>query len=168
MCAKLKMRAMEPEDVDTLYDVENNTSLWQYGTANVPYSRSLLRDFVLNTTGDIYTDKQVRLVVENDKGVVVGMADLTDFSPKNMRAEVGIVILSQFQGLGYANEVVRMLSDYARSVLLMHQLYAYVDPTNQKCLRALQGNGFQIVATMRHWIRVGEDYHDVVMAQKIF
>lgn len=54
----ISLRAMEPDDLDLLYKVENDQELWEVGATNVPYSKALLRDFIMNATGDIYTDKQ--------------------------------------------------------------------------------------------------------------
>ena len=33
------LRAIEPEDLDLLYQIENNQQLWHVGATNVPYSR---------------------------------------------------------------------------------------------------------------------------------
>ena len=32
----IRLRAMEPEDLDALYSMENNESLWPIGITNVP------------------------------------------------------------------------------------------------------------------------------------
>ena len=32
----VKLRAMEPEDLDLLYQIENDSSIWHVGTNNVP------------------------------------------------------------------------------------------------------------------------------------
>ena len=62
----ISLRALEPEDLDLLYRIENDDALWGVGITNVPYSRFLLHEFLSSSTGDIYTDKQVRLVIENE------------------------------------------------------------------------------------------------------
>ena len=90
----MRLRAIEPEDLDLLYQIENDQSLWQVGTTNVPYSRYTLHDYIANSSDDIYADRQVRLMVENDEGETVGIVDLVQFSPQHQRAEVGIVILN--------------------------------------------------------------------------
>ena len=36
---KIFLRALEPEDLDFLYEMENDESLWEVGSTNVPYSR---------------------------------------------------------------------------------------------------------------------------------
>ena len=35
----INFRAMEPEDLDLLYTIENDTKLWNIGVTSVPYSR---------------------------------------------------------------------------------------------------------------------------------
>ena len=77
---KVNLRAMEPEDLDLLYRIENDHELWSLGSTNVPYSRYALHEYMANSTGDIYTDKQVRLIIENEDRVTVGLADLTNSS----------------------------------------------------------------------------------------
>ena len=69
---QIKLRAIEPEDLDLLYRIENDVELWNVGTSNVPYSRYLLHDYVANAKNDIYTDRQVRMMVENSYGKIVG------------------------------------------------------------------------------------------------
>ena len=33
----IRLRALEPEDLEWLYSVENDEELWQWGSSNVPY-----------------------------------------------------------------------------------------------------------------------------------
>jgi diamine N-acetyltransferase len=40
----IKLRAIEPEDLDLLYRIENDADLWAVGATNVPYSRYTLHD----------------------------------------------------------------------------------------------------------------------------
>ena len=62
---EVRLRAMEPEDLDLLYRIENDVKLWHVSTTNVPYSRFTLHEYIANSTGDIYVDRQVRLMIEN-------------------------------------------------------------------------------------------------------
>ena len=78
---------MEPEDLELLYQIENNPALWKVGVTNVPYSRYLLRDYLARATGDIFTDRQVRLVVENEEGTAIGLIDMMNYEPQHHRAD---------------------------------------------------------------------------------
>ena len=63
----IRLRAIEPEDLDLLYRIENDMSMWNVGTTNVPYSRYTLHDYIATSNDDIYADRQVRLVVEDSQ-----------------------------------------------------------------------------------------------------
>ncbi len=106
---KVFLRAMEPEDLDYLYRIENDADLWGVGVTNVPYSRYALHDFIATATGDIYTDKQVRLMVDDETHHTVGIVDLMNFAPRHHRAEVGIVIEKQCRGRHFAFAALREL-----------------------------------------------------------
>ena len=109
---KIRLRALEPEDLDFLYEMENEESLWEMGCTNVPYSRQVLLDYITTATADIYTDKQVRLIVENEQQEAVGIIDLMNFDPRHQRAELGIVIKKEHQHQGLAQLAIRLLMQY--------------------------------------------------------
>ena len=113
----VRLRAMEPEDLDTLYQMENDVEIWNVGTTNVPYSRYVLHDYVANVAGDIYTDKQVRLMIEDENGVTVGMVDLVNFSPQHRRAELSIVVKKEKRRCGFATAAVNQIRKYALDIL---------------------------------------------------
>ena len=154
---------MEPEDLDLLYSVENDRELWENGTTNMPYSRFFLREYISSVTGDIYTDKQVRLMVNNGDGDVVGIVDMFNFNPQHLRAEVGIVISRRYRDLGYGQAVLRDLTAYARDVLHLQQLYAIARLDNAACIRSFEASGFHRGAVLKDWLSDGENFHDAVM-----
>ena len=160
---QIKLRAIEPEDLDLLYHIENDVELWNVGTSNVPYSRYLLHDYVANAKNDIYTDRQVRMMVENEEGKVVGVVDLVSFDPANRRAEVGIIIMNDYRRQGYAIAVIDAIKDYALRILHLHQLYAYVDCDNNASMRLFEKTGFCESVKIKDWLFDGVKYHDSVL-----
>lgn len=162
------LRAIEPEDLDMLYRIENDVNLWQVGVTNVPYSRYALHDYVANASGDIYADHQVRLIIENDRKEVVGIADVVNFDPGNRRAEIGLVIEKPFRGQGYGYSTMLELSRYALNVLHLHQLYAVIDAANDNCLQLFRQLGFQESASLKDWLFNGREYHDAIVMQTFF
>lgn len=95
---EIYLRALEPEDLDFLYEMENDESLWEVGNTNVPYSRQVLLDYITTSSADIYADKQVRFIIENEMHERVGIIDLMNFDPRHLRAEVGIVVKKDYGG----------------------------------------------------------------------
>ncbi len=164
------LTALEPEDLELLYAIENDAAQWCVGNANVPYSRYDLRDYILNQQHDIYADKQVRLVARLHPTLThnaVGLVDLYNFSPEHSRAEVGFAILKGHQGRGHATEAVRLLVDYARTTLRLHSLYATVPASNAASLAVLRANGFTNEQPLKDWLRTTDGWQDAIFLQRL-
>jgi diamine N-acetyltransferase len=162
---QVKLRAVEPEDLDVLYLIENDPELWDVGVTNVPYSRFVLHEYIANISGNIYADGQVRLVVCNAEGETVGMVDLINFNPRHNRAEVGIVIQKPYQNKGYGMAALSRLIHYSRTILHLHQLYALVSVNNTKSMRTFEEIGFQRDAELADWLYDGTQYHTAIVMQ---
>ena len=151
--------------MDMLYRIENDSQLWAVSATNVPYSRYTLHNFISTSTGDIYADRQVRLIIENNKGEAVGLADLVSFDPKHLRAEIGIVIERPYCGMGYGLEVVSALHHYAKHTLHLHQIYAVISVDNEAAIRMFNKAGYVKGCLLKQWLYDGKDYQDAVLFQ---
>lgn len=161
----IHLRAIEPEDLDMLYKIENDMDLWNVSSTNVPYSKYILHDYVANTSGDIYSDKQVRLMVMNDKQENVGIVDLVNFNPQHRRAEIGIVIQKAFRQQGYAKAAMKEIMRYSLKVLHLHQIYSIVDTRNTQASALFHSLGFKVSSELKDWLYDGKEYHNAVVMQ---
>ena len=161
----IKLRALEPEDLDELYAIENDREIWHIGPTNVPYSRYALHEYIARQQADIYADRQVRLVVENAEKNVVGLVDLVDFDPQHRRAELGIVVKKAFRGNGYGQAAIAQMLDYARKTLHLHQIYAIVDADNHESLQLFRQVGFEEKNRLEDWLFDGENYREAALMQ---
>ena len=87
-----RLRALEAEDVDLLYVWENDPAVWGVSGTLAPFSRHTLRRFLDEQRFDLYAARQLRLVVETLDGRAVGLVDLFEFEPVDLRAGIGILI----------------------------------------------------------------------------
>ena len=163
----VNLRAMEPEDLDMLYHIENDETMWNVGLTNVPYSRFVLHEFMSETTGDIYTDKQVRLIIEDENHQSIGIADIMKFDPKNRKAEVGIVISCPYRQKGYAKAALTYIHKYAQDTLHLHQLYVIIAHDNESSLLLFQQMGYRQMGCLSDWLYDGHSYHDAQLLQCI-
>ncbi len=160
------LRAIEPEDLDLLYTIENDNSIWEQGTSNVPYSKYVLRDYIANSHNDIYIDRQVRLVIEIDKKETIGLIDLVNFDPTHLRAELSIVLMEHYRNKGIGQAVVKELCHYANQIIHINQVYAIVDINNYPCLRCLQSAGFKESVILKQWLYTNKAYRDAILLQR--
>lgn len=163
----LQLRSPEPEDLELMYEMENDTSMWSAGNATLPYSRYTLRAYLEQSRQDIIGERQARFVIELPSGEKAGMIDLADYDPINNKAEVCIGVLGRFREKGIASEALRLLCHYAKSRLHLHQLYAYIPEWNTASRRLFAGAGFKEHALLKEWQRTENKYVDVFLVQKI-
>ena len=127
----IKLRKLEPSDLPFLYQWENDASVWADGANHNPLSQQDLRDYIESTTGDIYKDGQLRLIIEdlstlNFQPSTLGCIDLFDFDPRNRRAAIGMYIAPEYRGQGIGREAVRLLEEYAFGFLHLRIIYAII------------------------------------------
>jgi diamine N-acetyltransferase len=161
------LRALEPSDLHFLYTLENDPSFWLVSNTTTPYAKHVLQDYLDQATADIYTVKQLRLLVCTHQHQAVGAIDLFDFEPRHQRAGVGIVIDSAFRQQGYATEALQLLLNYCQEQLLLHQVYCSIISTNKESLQLFKQAGFQVIGTRREWMKTATGWQDVMEFQKI-
>ena len=165
---KIVLRALEPEDIDFLFTVENDLMFWEVSSTQTPFSRHLLTQYIANAHLDIYTAKQLRLVIvaqETDRPV--GMIDLFDYNPQHQRAGIGILIINQEQGKGYASEALGLVIRYCFDHLHMHQIYANITPDNHESLALFKKFDFKPVGVKKDWILGPTGFKDELLFQRI-
>jgi diamine N-acetyltransferase len=158
------LRALEPTDIDFLYKVENEVSLWHLSSTTTPFSRFVLEQYLLTAHDDIFSTKQLRLAIEEKSPEkhqgIVGLIDLYDFDPHNLRAGTGIIIDEKYRGLSYATEALQLLIDYAFNTLQLKQLYAGIPAQNTASIKLFLKAGFLETGSRQKWIRHGENWLD--------
>lgn len=162
------VRAIEPEDLDFLYSVENDSEMWMVGEANVPYSKFTLNNYVMTSASDIYADRQLRLLIQKTDGTPVGLLDIFNFDPRHMRAEIGVAVVREERDRGYGHAALLKAVDYCQRIIHLHQVYALVDEHNSQSIQLFKGAGFSNTCVIKDWLFDGQQYHDVLMMNVFF
>ena len=115
------LRALESEDINYLFSIENNEKYWSISDSQIPFSRYLLNRYLKNSNMDIYEAKQLRLVITNFQNITIGLIDLFDIDFKNNRAGVAIIINEKMRSKGFAKEALELLIQYSKTHLSLHQ-----------------------------------------------
>ncbi|MDR1646241.1 MAG: GNAT family N-acetyltransferase [Tannerellaceae bacterium] len=165
----IRLRPLEPEDLDLLYEWENDSSLWTSGSTVSPYSRYTLKKYIAQSHLDIYEIRQLRLMIEliDAPAKGAGLIDLYDFDPHNSKAAIGILVGADHQGKGIAGQALALLVDYAFSFLKLHQLYAYIPVTNKASNNLFRRCGFIPSGTLTDWVSTSEGFTNVLFVQRI-
>jgi diamine N-acetyltransferase len=164
----ISLRAIEPADIDILYQWENDTDTWNVSNTQTPYSRFVLEQYITSAHQDIYSVKQLRLMICDASGKATGTIDLFDFDPNHMRAGIGILIADkEDRRKGAASEALELLLDYCFKILNLHQVYSNITIDNEASVLLFQKYGFQITGMKRQWIREGDQFKDELLLQRL-
>jgi len=166
---KIKLRALEPEDLELLYEWENNDSYWVISNTVAPFSKYTLKRYLENSHKSIFETGQLRLMIEIvPEKKTIGTIDLFDFDPFHMRAGVGILIADDAERRkGYASMALKRLIDYCFTTLQLHQLYCNILANNSESMELFKKQGFIQSGIRKEWIKTSEGYLDEYMFQLI-
>ena len=161
------LRALEPNDLEFIFAIENDQSIWEVSNTHTPYSRFLVKQYLENAHQDIYEAKQLRLAICQDQDFpAVGLVDLFDFDPKNNRAGVGIVIQgNEHRNQNIGSEALALLIDYAFFNLNLHQLFANIGTENVASTALFTKFGFEMIGVKKEWTLVNGKYKDEAIFQ---
>ena len=130
--------------------------------------RYALRRYIEQSTDDLYTTRQLKLVVEHRaSGTGVGVIDLFNFDPYHRRIELGVLVDADWRRQGVATAAVRLALEYALDFLHLHQVYCVVDETNTASRDMLLAAGLTQGGVWKDWLWEGDGYHNALLLQKI-
>jgi diamine N-acetyltransferase len=177
----LTLRKIEPSDLPFLYQWENDVTMWADSDTHNPLSLHDLHQYIENTTGDIYRDGQLRLIIEESQlsnnrsskcetrtlnsqlsPSIVGCIDLFDFDARNRKAAIGMYIVPDARGKGVGKQAVELLLEYAFGFLHLRMLYAIISVHNASCSHIYEQMGFAPSSLLRDWTLEG----DAILWQK--
>lgn len=166
---EISLRALEPEDLELLYDWENDMANWLISNTVKPFSKFTLKRYLENSHKDIYETGQVRLMIDHTTdNKTIGTIDLFDYDPFHRRAGVGILIAVQkYRRKGFATMALECLINYSFKTLMLRQLYCSIMSNNKESMALFSKLGFKQAGIRKDWIRVADEYLDEHLFQLV-
>lgn len=163
----ISLRALEPEDLDFIYEIENDETVWEMSNTQTPYSKFLIKQYLENAHQDIYEAKQLRLVIyKNNDFKAIGLIDLFEYDARNNRAGIGIIIKETTdRNNGYGNEALKLLINFCFIKLNLNQLFANIGSSNQASIKLFTSFGFEKIGVKKQWNLIDGYYHDEILFQ---
>jgi len=165
----IRLRAVEPEDLELLYEWENNQSYWSISNTITPFSRYNLKQYIENSHKNIYETGQLRLMIDHiDDKKTIGTIDVFEFDPFHKRAGIGILIADEsYRKKGFASMSLTCLLNYCFEILKLHQVFCNVISNNVESIDLFMKQGFVKSGTKKDWIKTDDGYLDEFTFQLI-
>lgn len=166
---KIRLRALEPEDLELLYDWENNNLYWTISNTVSPFSKYTLKRYLENSHKNVYETGQLRLMIDHlDDKITIGTIDIFEFDPFHKRAGIGILIANEaYRRKGYASMALACLIEYCFKTLQLHQLFCSILANNCESIDLFRKQGFVQTGVKKDWIKTSDGYLDEMTFQLI-
>ncbi len=164
----IRLRALEPEDLELLYKWENDSRWWDVGNTRQPYSRYALKQYILQSDKeDIYETHQLRLMmVDVATGNVVGTVDLFDFDLHNSRIALGLFVDEAYQGKGFAKASLQLVEEYVFNFLKINQLYCHIAESNTASRKMFEQQQYEANGVLKNWIKSVNGFENIIVFQQ--
>jgi diamine N-acetyltransferase len=162
---KIILSAPELEDLDFLYELENNRELWKYSQTRVPISKTTLKAYLENISKEpsLCAD-QIRFIIKF-KEVPIGCIDLFEIDHLNKKAGVGVCVTDKNRNKGFAKQALEQLIIYSKEHLLLNQIYAETAVDNESSSALFEACKFKRVAELKQWRQNQHGFQDVLIYQ---
>lgn len=81
-------------------------------------------------------------ITVKDNPKLIGIIGHYRIKSEHFRAEIGYMLLPEYQGKGIISEAIKEVVKYGFEVMKLHSIEAVIDPQNFASERVLQKNGF--------------------------
>lgn len=159
----IKIRALEPEDLEFFYEKENSPEVWQWGGEKNLFSKFDLRKFIESSHQSLTVLHQKRFVIEHKQEQrIVGTIDLYDYDPINRRVSLGLIFYNiDDRNKGYGVQTLRLMKQFCFDKLCLHQIYAEVQPSNIASVALFEKCGFLPCGEKKDWVFENSKWHVV-------
>jgi len=131
----VRLRALEPSDVERAYTWVNDREVTQFLLLRYPMSRTQEEKYLADAAeqGNAYAD--VRLAMETKDGLHIGMCGLHHTSPENRHASLGIMVGDKsYWSNGYGSDAVMTLLRFAFEEMNLNRVELGVFEFNERAI----------------------------------
>ncbi|HAH53933.1 MAG TPA: N-acetyltransferase [Flavobacterium sp.] len=140
---RLYLRRVVKEDVNEIFALRSNQEIMKY----IP------RPLVKTLEDALAHIAMIDEKIENNEGInwaitlknsskLIGIIGHYRIKPEHYRAEIGYMLLPDYQGKGIISEAIMEVVNYGFKVMNLHSIEAIIDPDNFASERVLLKNGF--------------------------
>lgn len=164
----IRLRAVEPEDARSMWEMENDSEQWIHNGMAAPYSLQNLEQYANTYDADPIRAGQLRLIIERiEDKTILGAIDLYNVSAIHQTAFVGIYIFPPYRNKRYALKSIVLLEEYCRLLLNIYQLGAKILSDNKVSIRLFENAGYELRGGLPEWYKSGKTRMNLLLYSKI-
>ena len=158
----IRLRAWCQDDLPILTTLRNDIAIQSQLLSRVRGSNA---EHVFNWL----KDRQERLlfvVADRGNNVALGFLQIDDFDTVNRRGNLGICLVEEARGRGFAGQAIGLVCDYLRDTWGLQKLVLQVRADNVAALRCYEKSGFKHCGLLRRHVFLEGRWLDVTMMER--
>jgi ribosomal-protein-alanine N-acetyltransferase len=140
---RLFLRRVTKNDVDSIFELRSNAKTMKYIPRPLLKTTEDALQHIATIDAKIESNEGINwaITIRNDPKVI-GIIGHYKIKPEHFRAELGYMLLPEFNGKGIITEAVEEVVKYGFNVMKLHSVEAIIDPENLGSARVLEKNNF--------------------------
>lgn len=141
---RMQLVALNPEHAGPMFRMRSDAAVMRY----IPRTLGKTNADVEALIQMIHERFQQKLainwaMIQTSDKQMMGYIGLVNIDAKNDHAEIGYILLPEFQGKGFMHEALQAVIDFNFEKISLHRLSATIDPENNASSKVLEKCGFK-------------------------
>ena len=140
---RLILRRLSAEDVLEIFALRSDKEVMKYIPRPLAKSIEDAQAHIALIDEKIENNEGINWAITlKDNPKLIGIIGHYRIKPEHFRAEIGYMLLPEYQGNGIISEAIKEVVYYGFEVMKLHSIEAIIDPENHASEKVLQKNGF--------------------------
>lgn len=140
---RLLLRRLATADVDELFKMRSNADMMKFIPRPLHETTADTLEQIALINSRIESNEAINwAITRKNNPKLIGIIGFYRMKPEHFRAEIGYMLLNEYQGKGISTEAINEVVKYGFEVMKLHSIEAVIDPRNIASEKVLQKNGF--------------------------
>lgn len=140
---RLYLRRVSKEDVKEIFALRSNQETMKYIPRPLLKTEEEALAHIAMIDEKIDSNEGINWAITlKGNSKLIGIIGHYRIKPEHFRAEIGYMLLPEYQGKGIISEAIKEAVNYGFKVMKLHSIEAIIDPQNFASEKVLQKNGF--------------------------
>jgi ribosomal-protein-alanine N-acetyltransferase len=140
---RLYLRRLEKEDVKEVFALRSDKEVMKYIPRPLVKTNEEALEHIAMIDEKIENNEGINWAITlKDNPKLIGIIGHYRIKPEHFRAEIGYMLLPEYQGKGIIVEAIKETLNYGFQVMKLHSIEAIIDPENYASESVLQKSGF--------------------------
>ena len=140
---RLLLRRALPEDAKVIFEIRSNPETMKFIPRPLVTTMDEALEHLKMIDEKINTNEGINWAITiKGNPEMIGIIGLYRIQPEHYRAEIGYMLLPDFQGKGYVTEAIAKVVAYGFEDMKLHSIEAVIDPENDASAKVVANNGF--------------------------